>query len=256
MTESRPAVEFRHVRFGHASGRAVLTDLSLAVPPGESFALIGRSGAGKTTILKLINRLLEPTAGTVLVEGRSTLQWDPIRLRRRVGYVIQEIGLFPHLTVARNVGIVPSLEGWAPDRIHARVEELLDLVGLPISQFGDRYPHELSGGQRQRVGVARAVAADPPLLLLDEPFGALDPVTRTELQQAFLALQARLNKTVVLITHDLPEACLLGTRIGWIQEGRVLACLPPNEFLKSPHPEIQAMVQSLQASERSAHGLT
>lgn len=240
-----PAVEFYKVSFCHASGREVLRDLTFSLPVGETLAIIGRSGSGKTTILKLINRLLVPSDGAVRVEGRPTTEWDPIRLRRRVGYVIQEVGLFPHLTVSGNVGLVPRLEGWEPERVLARVRELLDMVGLPSAQFADRFPRELSGGQRQRVGVARAVAADPPVLLMDEPFGALDPITRAELQQEFLALQARLKKTVVLVTHDIPEACLLGSRIGWLQDGGLVECLSPREFLRSNHPEIQAVVRAL-----------
>lgn len=246
-----PAVEFRGVSFRHASGREVLADLSFALPAGEALALIGRSGSGKTTILKLINRLLDPSAGEVRVEGVPTSEWDPIRLRRRIGYVIQEVGLFPHLTVARNVGLVPALEGWERERIQVRVRELLEMVGLPPDRFGDRFPHELSGGQRQRVGVARAVAADPPLLLMDEPFGALDPITRAELQEEFRQLLARLKKTVVLVTHDIQEACLLGTRIGWLQDGRLVECLPPHEFLRSGHPEVQAVLHALSMKDQA-----
>src|SRR5213593_4948329 len=167
MTVASTAVEFRSVSFRHVSGRPVLSEMSFTLSKGEALALVGRSGSGKTTVLKLINRLFEPSAGEVLVEGVPTTAWDPIRLRRRIGYVIQEVGLFPHLTVARNVGLVPGLEGWPAERIRARVEELLELVGLPAAEFAERYPAELSGGQRQRVGVARALAADPPLLLLD-----------------------------------------------------------------------------------------
>ncbi len=250
MSGAAIAVEFRGVRFRHASGREVLSGVSFSLPAGESLALIGRSGSGKTTILKLINRLQDPSAGEVRVEGQPTTAWDPIRLRRRIGYVIQEVGLFPHLTVARNVGLIPTLEGWDLDRVQGRVRELLDLVGLPADRFLNRFPHELSGGQRQRVGVARAVAVDPPVLLMDEPFGALDPITRAELQQEFRELQSRLQKTLVLVTHDIPEACLLGTRIGWIQEGRLVECLPPREFLRSNHPEVQAVLRALAVKDR------
>ncbi len=240
------AVEFRNVGFRHGAGRPILSSLSFRLPPGDTLALVGRSGSGKTTVLKLINRLFEPSSGEVSVEGRPTTGWDPIRLRRRIGYVLQEVGLFPHLTVGANVGVVPRLEGWAHARVERRVHELLSLVGLEPARFADRYPHELSGGQRQRVGVARALAADPPLLLMDEPFGALDPITRAELQQEFRELQKELKKTTVIVTHDLPEACLLGTRIGLIQDGRLAECLPPAEFLRSTHPEVLAVLATLQ----------
>ncbi|OLC42073.1 MAG: ABC transporter ATP-binding protein [Nitrospirae bacterium 13_1_40CM_4_62_6] len=244
------AVEFRSVSFRHVSGRPVLSEMSFTLSKGEALALVGRSGSGKTTVLKLINRLFEPSAGEVLVEGVPTTAWDPIRLRRRIGYVIQEVGLFPHLTVARNVGLVPTLEGWEPERIRVRVRELLRMVGLAPERFGDRYPHELSGGQRQRVGVARAVAADPPLVLMDEPFGALDPITRAELQQEFRDLQMQLKRTLVFVTHDIPEACLLGSRIGLVQDGRLVECLTPEEFLRSEHPEVQAVLRTLRVSNR------
>ena len=245
MTVASTAVEFRSVSFRHVSGRPVLSEMSFTLSKGEALALVGRSGSGKTTVLKLINRLFEPSAGEVLVEGVPTTAWDPIRLRRRIGYVIQEVGLFPHLTVARNVGLVPTLEGWEPERIRVRVRELLRMVGLAPERFGDRYPHELSGGQRQRVGVARAVAADPPLVLMDEPFGALDPITRAELQQEFRDLQMQLKRTLVFVTHDIPEACLLGSRIGLVQDGRLVECLTPEEFLRSEHPEVQAVLRTL-----------
>ena len=243
------AVEFTHVSFTHPNGPTVLRDLMLSVPAGECLALLGRSGSGKTTVLKLINRLLDPTEGEVTVEGLPTRTWDPIRLRRRVGYVLQEIGLFPHLTVAQNVAVVPQLEGWAVSRITARVHELLGMLGLLPDRFADRFPHELSGGQRQRVGIARALAADPPVLLMDEPFGALDPITRAELQHEFKELLAAIRKTVVLVTHDIPEACLLGTRIGLLEDGRLTVCLPPREFLRSRRPEVIALLQTLQLTD-------
>ncbi len=187
------------------SGQPLLAGLNLQVQRGETLVLLGRSGSGKTTTLKLINRLLAPTGGEVCVNGTPTSQSDVIRLRRSIGYVIQEVGLFPHFTVERNIGLVPHIEGWTPERIHLRVEELMRLVGLD-PQMASRYPHQLSGGQRQRVGVARALAADPAILLMDEPFGALDALTRDQLQREFLSLQQRLNKTVVFVTHDLREA--------------------------------------------------
>src|ERR1700674_1076059 len=207
-------IEFRRVSY-HLEGRQeLLNNVSFAVQRGETLVLLGRSGAGKTTALKLINRLLEPSAGQVLVEGRSTLEWDPIALRRHIGYVIQEIGLFPHFTVEQNISLVPRLEDWAEDRIRARVKELLAMVGLEPGKFLRRYPHELSGGQRQRVGVARALAAAPPILLMDEPFGALDPLTRGEVQQEFQELERRLQKTIVIVTNHVSESLVLGPRIG------------------------------------------
>jgi osmoprotectant transport system ATP-binding protein len=190
--------------------------------------------------MKLINRLLDPTAGEVNVEGESTLNWDPIRLRRRIGYVIQEIGLFPHLTVEQNIGVVPRLEGWDQERIKARARELLTMVGLDPERFTGRFPRELSGGQRQRVGVARALAADPPIILLDEPFGALDPITRQELQQEFRSLQERLRKTMVFVTHDVREAFVLGNRVGLIKDGKMIFLGPPPELLTSSDPEARA----------------
>ncbi|HXE89478.1 MAG TPA: ATP-binding cassette domain-containing protein [Terriglobales bacterium] len=243
------AVEFRQVSF-RAGERTLLADLNLEVRAGETLVLLGRSGSGKTTALKLINRLLEPSAGEVRVEGRSTREWDAIALRRRIGYVIQETGLFPHFTVERNVEVVPRLERWPEERRRARVEELLALVGLEPAQFRARYPHQLSGGQRQRVGVARALAADPPILLMDEPFGALDPLTRAEIQREFLALQRRLAKTIVFVTHDLREALLLGTRIGLVDEGRLLGLYSPEEFTRST----DAAVVSYLAAFRGVDG--
>ncbi len=212
---------------------------------GETVVLLGKSGCGKTTTLKLINRLLIPTSGEVLVEGKRTSDWDPIRLRRRTGYVIQEGGLFPHFTVGGNVALVPSLEKWPPPRTEARVQELLAMVGLDAADFARRYPGELSGGQRQRVGVARALAADPPLLLLDEPFGALDPLTRAGLQREFGALARSLNKTVVLVTHDVREALLLGSRIGLMDKGQLVLLQTPVMFLRSNDERARAYIETL-----------
>ncbi len=209
--------------------------------------MLGRSGSGKTTILKLVNRLLDATTGDVLVEGKPTTAWDSIRLKRRIGYVIQEGGLFPHFTVAENVGLVPRLEGWEPDRIQARVETLLDQVGLPHAQFGPRYPRVLSGGQRQRVGVARALGADPDLLLFDEPFGALDPITRVELQRQFLALRREFGKTAIFVTHDVREALLLATRIGLLHRGRLETLTSPSEFVRAEGAEARAFLTCLNA---------
>lgn len=220
-------------------GRQIVHRISFTVGAGETIVLLGRSGAGKTTTLRLVNRLLEPRVGTVRFIGESTTALDANRLRRRIGYVIQEVGLLPHFTIAENVGLVPRLEQWPRERIAARVRELLSVVGLEPGEFADRYPHQLSGGQRQRVGVARALAADPPLLLLDEPFGALDPVTRGELQREFRALQGRLAKAMVFVTHDVREALLLGTRIGLLEEGRLVFLGTTDEFRISTLPEVQ-----------------
>ncbi len=206
--------------------------------------LLGRSGCGKTTTLRLINHLLVPTQGEVRVNGRSTIDWNAIQLRRQIGYVIQEVGLFPHFTVAQNIAVVPSLQKWETDRIESRVIELLELVGLEPQRFKHRYPHQLSGGQRQRVGVARALAADPPLLLMDEPFGALDPITRVELQREFARLQQQLGKTIVFVTHDIHEAFKLGTRIGLMQAGQLVELGTPEEFARSTHPEARAFMSA------------
>jgi osmoprotectant transport system ATP-binding protein len=231
--DTQPAIEFRNVSYRlndeGKEGRELLHNLNLEVQRGETLVLLGRSGSGKTTTLKLINHLLAPTTGELLVDARPTPEWDVIRLRRMIGYVIQEVGLFPHFTVERNIGLVPKIENWDADRIAKRVGELLQLVGLD-PEIAKRYPRELSGGQRQRVGVARALAADPPILLMDEPFGALDPITRAELQREFLALQKRLRKTVVFVTHDLREALLLGTRIALMEAGRLLTIQTPETF--------------------------
>lgn len=241
MNERRvnPLVSFRQVsaRIGQ---KDILSDLSFDVEAGETLVLLGRSGSGKTTALKMVNGLLLPSAGEVSIEGVPTTAWDLIRLRRRIGYVIQDAGLFPHFTVAANVGLVPRLEGWQLRDIDTRIEDLLTQIGLPPAQFSTRYPRELSGGQRQRVGVARALAADPPLLLLDEPFGALDPITRVELQQQFLNLRDKLGKTALLVTHDVREALLLGTRIGVLHHGRLVFLGGRSEFLKAHEKEVRA----------------
>lgn len=245
-------IEFREASFhiNDIPGREVISGVSLSVPVGETVVLLGRSGSGKTTLLRLINAMLLPSQGQVLVQGRATVEWDPIRLRRGIGYVIQEAGLFPHFTVAENVALVPSLEKWERERTEARVGELLRLVGLESGEFAKRRPRELSGGQRQRVGVARALAADPPILLMDEPFGALDPVTRAELQREFRALAQRLGKTIVFVTHDLREALLLASRIVLLEAGRIVAVGSPQEFLRLDHPEVRAFVASLETGPR------
>ena len=241
---AEPSVQFINVSL-ERNGRALIDHVNFDIATGETLVLLGRSGSGKTTTLKLINRLLEPSSGEVRVEGKSTAQWEAIRLRRRIGYVIQETGLFPHFTVERNVGLVPTLEGWAVEKIRERVRELLGLVGLEPETFATRYPRELSGGQRQRVGVARALAADPPIILMDEPFGALDPLTRAELQREFKELSRRLKRTIVFVTHDVREAYALASRIGLFKDGKLAVLASPEEFAKSDHPEAQLFNQSL-----------
>src|SRR5579883_2047932 len=249
LQENEIAVEFRDVTLSR-NHRPLVSNLNFTIRRGEALILLGRSGSGKTTTMKLINRLFTPTQGQVLFDGIPTTEWDEIKLRRKIGYVIQETGLFPHFTVERNVGLVPSLERWKPKQIKRRVYELLQLVGLDPEQFAQRYPHELSGGQRQRVGVARALAADPPMLLMDEPFGALDPITRLELQQEFKNLQQVLGKTVVFVTHDIPEAFVLASRIGLMQDGRLVVLETPEAFLRSSEPEAQTFLKTLRTLEQ------
>jgi osmoprotectant transport system ATP-binding protein len=238
-------VEFRGVSF-RIGGNQILDNLSFTIDAGETLVLLGRSGSGKTTALKMVNGLTMPTTGEVLVDGRPTTTWDLIQLRRGIGYVIQEVGLFPHFTIGANVGLVPQLLEWEPARIAARVNELLEQVGLDPAQFSNRKPRELSGGQRQRVGVARALAADPRLLLFDEPFGALDPVTRMELQNQFLALRNTLRKTSIFVTHDVREALRLGTRIALLDRGKLEILATPQEFLKSRTPQTRAFLDVLE----------
>jgi osmoprotectant transport system ATP-binding protein len=244
---ARNTIEFRDASFhiNDIPPRGIVSGISLEIPHGETVVLLGRSGSGKTTLLKLMNGTLLPTKGKILVQGRSTADWDPIRLRRGIGYVIQDAGLFPHFTVAENVALILTLENWDAARTAARVDEMLQLVGLDPGEFAHRRPRELSGGQRQRVGVARALAADPPILLMDEPFGALDPVTRAELQREFSDLAGRLAKTIVFVTHDLREALLLASRIVLLQAGHIVASATPQEFLRLDHPEVRAFTSSL-----------
>jgi osmoprotectant transport system ATP-binding protein len=237
-------VEFRRVKYA-AGGVDILDDLNFDVRRGEVLILLGESGCGKTTTLKLINRLIEPTAGEIMVEGRSTSEWHPIELRRHIGYVLQEAGLFPHFTVAENVAVVLRLLGWENDRKSERTNEMLDLVGLDPSRFADRFPHELSGGQRQRVGVARALAADPSIVLLDEPFGALDALTRTKIQKEFARLVRDLGKTAVFVTHDLHEAMLLGSRIALMDRGRITLLDTPPNFANSDQPLVRAYLETV-----------
>lgn len=239
------AVEFRNVSY-RIGGNLILDELTFTISHGETLVLLGRSGSGKTTALKMVNALVLPTSGEVLVEDKPTRDWDLIRLRRTIGYVIQEVGLFPHFTVADNVALVPKLEGWDRPRIDQRVDALLDAVALPPAQFRLRYPRQLSGGQRQRVGVARALAADPALLLFDEPFGAVDPVTRTELQQQFLTLRRDFQKTSIFVTHDVREALRLGTRIALLANGRLEFIAEPQIFRQAETDEARAFLKGLE----------
>ncbi len=245
---SDPAIEFRKVSYRLTGGREILRNVSLDAQRGEILVLLGRSGSGKTTALKLVNRLHEISSGELRVESRSVRDWDPIELRRHIGYAIQEVGLFPHYTVEKNIAIVPTIQNWAKGKIAARVAELLRLVGLE-PDIASRYPHQLSGGQRQRVGVARALAADPPILLMDEPFGALDPLTRADLQHEFLSLQRQLSKTVLFVTHDLHEALFLGTRIALLEQGNLVAINTPEEFLHSTEPLVKKYVEAFGSIE-------
>lgn len=246
QNENDVLVAFCNVSYRVAGNTVpIISNLNLKVHRGETLVLLGESGCGKTTMLRLINHLLLPTSGEVFVEGKTTKDWDAIALRRRTGYVIQEAGLFPHFTVSENISLVPTLEKWNETKIKERVDELLEIVGLNSKTFASRYPRELSGGQRQRVGVARALAADPPLLLLDEPFGALDPITRASLQREFSALVKELNKTAIFVTHDLREAMLLGTRIGLMKSGEIVVLASPDEFSRSSVPYAREYVSTL-----------
>jgi osmoprotectant transport system ATP-binding protein len=244
MLESPRMITFEHVSFQRES-RAVLRDLTLTVEPQETVAVVGRSGAGKSTALKLIIRLLDPSEGRVVVDGRDTRDWNPFTLRRRTGYVLQEVGLFPHMDVEANVGLVPTLEQWPADRRRARVNQLLALVGLDPGQYAARWPDELSGGERQRVGVARALAADPPVLLMDEPFGALDPITRVEMHREFRRIQAAVQKTTVLVTHDMREACVLADRVCVLEGGSLVAYDTPVGLRASSHPTVRLLLDSM-----------
>jgi osmoprotectant transport system ATP-binding protein len=240
-----PTVRFEDVSLRTSDGRTILNSVNLEIASGTTTALLGRSGSGKTTLLRMVNRLVEPTAGRVIVEGRAVSDWDPIALRRSIGYVIQDTGLFPHFTAERNMAVVPEISGMAPSEIDALVQYLFTMVDLDYSTFSHRYPHELSGGQRQRVGLARALAAEPKLLLMDEPFGALDPLTRAEMQDMLRELLARLKKTVLLVTHDLDEAIYLASRIILLDSGEIVANLPADKFLLSEIPPVQAYVRSV-----------
>jgi osmoprotectant transport system ATP-binding protein len=249
-------VEFRNLSYG-IGGQEILRAIDLSIEEGETVVLLGRSGSGKTTLLKAINRLIEPTGGEVRFQGKSVAEWDPIELRRRIGYVIQDGGLFPHVTVERNVGLVPKLEAWPPEKIRDRAAELLNAMGLPQS-YASRYPRQLSGGEKQRVGIARALAADPGLLLLDEPFAALDPVTRFEMQQQFLELRRSFRKTAVFVTHDIREALMLASRIALLKDGQLELVAGPPGFLNARTPEARAFLATIvddrRLNESHAHG--
>ena len=230
--------------------RWILRDINLEVRQGETCVLLGRSGCGKTTLLKTVNGLIEPAGGEIRFQGKTSAEWDPIALRRRMGYVIQEGGLFPHWTVSANVGLVPKLENWEPPKIEERVRLLLDMVGLPAADFGPRYPRQLSGGQKQRVGIARALAADPPLLLLDEPFAALDPITRIELQRQFLELRSAVGTAALFVTHDVREALMLATRIVLMKNGAIDVIAEPSGFLAARTEEARAFLAGLEEDWR------
>ncbi|MFN8518320.1 MAG: ABC transporter ATP-binding protein [Chloroflexota bacterium] len=238
------SVEFRHVTKRYdtgTTGPGAVNDLSMTIPAGRICVLVGPSGCGKTTSLKMVNRLIEPTSGQILVDGRDIAQEDPIALRRRIGYVIQQVGLFPHQTIGTNVATVPGLLGWDERRKRERTDELLELVGLDPARYRDRYPAQLSGGERQRVGVARALAVDPPVLLMDEPFGAVDPIVRQHLQDELLRLQARLARTILFVTHDIDEAIRLGDLVAVYQSGGILAQLDtPDAILSAPASDFVA----------------
>ncbi|MEP6484193.1 MAG: ATP-binding cassette domain-containing protein [Rudaea sp.] len=237
-------VEFEDVAY-RVGGRDVLRGIDLTLQNNETLVLLGRSGSGKTTLLRMVNRLLATTGGAVRFESRNVAEWDAIALRRRIGYVIQDGGLFPHFTVAENVAVVPTLERWPHDKIERRVGELLDAVGLSPSTYASRYPKQLSGGEKQRVGIARALAADPPLLLLDEPFAALDPITRFDMQRHFLRLRETFGKAALFVTHDIREALLLGSRIALLHEGAIDTVGTPDEFLRATSPHAQTFLRTL-----------
>ena len=240
-------IRFERVNKIYPDGTRAVDDVTFEIEEGECVTFVGPSGCGKTTTVKLLNRLVEPTSGTIYLNGQDTAKVDVISLRRGIGYVIQDVGLFPHMTVAENIALVPRLIGWPASKRESRTDELLNLVGLEPGAFRNRYPHQLSGGQRQRVGVARGLAADPPVILMDEPFGALDPITRAQLQDEFLRLRARLRKTILFVTHDIDEAIKLGDRIAVMRNGKIVQFAPPATILKTP---VDLFVKDLVGKER------
>lgn len=240
----------------YPGGVHAVCDLSLQVESGETLVLVGTSGSGKTTALKMINRLIEPTSGSIHIEGQDVCLWNPIELRRHIGYVIQSVGLFPHMTVADNVSLVPRLVGVRRERVQRRTAEVLSAVGLDPDEYLRRYPSELSGGQQQRVGVARALAADPPIILMDEPFGALDPITRTSLQQEFISLKSRISKTIVFVTHDFSEAVMLADRIAIMHNGRLQQVAAPKELMAHPATDfVSELIGKLRFQLSAINGL-
>jgi osmoprotectant transport system ATP-binding protein len=248
-----PAVAFEQAGLTTPDGRVILEQVTLQIAAGSTTALLGRSGSGKTTLMRMVNRLIEPTTGRVLVHGKATTEWDPIALRRSIGYVIQETGLFPHFDAERNTGTVLEIEGKPKQEIASRAKTLLTQVGLDYATFARRLPYQLSGGQRQRVGLARALAAEPKLLLMDEPFGALDPLTRAEMQDMLRALLQRLSMTVLLVTHDLDEALYLASDIVLLEGGKIVANLPAGEFLESPIPAVQGYVHAVHRGQKAVN---
>ena len=230
-------IAFEQVCKTYPGGTEAVRDLTLEVAEGETLVLLGTSGSGKTTTMKMVNRLIEPTSGRILIEGRDIMDQNPIELRRRIGYAIQHIGLFPHMSVAENIAVVPKLLQWPPSEITERIDQLLSMVGLDPDEFRDRFPSQLSGGQKQRIGVARALAADPPIVLMDEPFGALDPITREQLQNEFLELESVIKKTIIFVTHDVFEAAKLGDRVALLDAGRLQQLATPQELVECPANE-------------------
>lgn len=248
-------VEFRNLSY-EIGGRSILRNINLSIEEGETVVLLGRSGSGKTTLLKTVNRIVEPTSGEVRFQDKPVSEWNPIQLRRKLGYVIQDAGLFPHVTVEQNIGLVPKLERWPEEKIRSRTTELLHMIGLNPESYAARYPRQLSGGEKQRVGIARALAVDPPLMLLDEPFAALDPVTRFDMQRQFLRLRDALGKTALFVTHDIREALMLGTRIALLKDGQLEVVATPDHFTSAATPEARAFLATLESVQQESHART